>query len=114
MLRRGFHFVPLQAAWVRARLGYAENEPLTEMKLLTADGRILGGADAIVQITRSIWWMWPFYALAQIPGIKPVLRWIYIRLARNRHCFGNQCRLPKRYAEQSTRRNITSAFYDLP
>jgi predicted DCC family thiol-disulfide oxidoreductase YuxK len=114
LLRRGFHFVPIQAAWVRARLGHAENEPLTEMKLLAADGRILVGADAIVQITRAIWWTWPFYAIAQLPGIKLALRAIYRPLARRRHCLGNMCRFPKQYACRSARRNITSAFYELP
>lgn len=112
LLRHGYHFVPLQAAWVRERLGHAENESLTEMKLLTVDGRVLGGADAIVEITRSIWWAWPFCALAQLPGIKPVLRALYRRIASNRHCFAGRCQLPAHRAHN--RRHLTSSFYEIP
>ncbi len=112
LLRRGFHFVPLQAAWVRERLGHAENESLTEMKLLATDGRILGGADAIVQITRMIWWTWPFYALAQLPGMKLLLRMLYRRIARNRYCFAGHCPLPAPRAQNH--RHPTSSFYELP
>lgn len=112
LLRRGFHFVPLQAVWVRERLGHAENESLTEMKLLAPDGRILGGADAIVEMTRSIWWAWPFYALAQLPGIKPILRAVYSRIARNRHCFAGRCQLPTQ--RPHNHRHLTSSFYELP
>jgi predicted DCC family thiol-disulfide oxidoreductase YuxK len=82
------------------------------MKLLTADGRLFGGADAIVQITRSIWWAWPFYAIAQLPGIKKSLRTIYIRIARNRHCFSGRCRLPAQRTQ--THRHLTSCFYEMP
>ncbi|PZR74370.1 MAG: hypothetical protein DLM52_09535 [Chthoniobacterales bacterium] len=36
--RRGFHFLPLQTAWVQERLGLDAAAPLEEMHVLTADG----------------------------------------------------------------------------
>jgi predicted DCC family thiol-disulfide oxidoreductase YuxK len=111
LARRGWHLAPLQAEWVRLRLGLKDAEPLLEMKLLTADGRIFGGADAIIHVVRSIWWAWPLFALAQFPGITPLLRTIYRRVANNRFCFGGRCALP---AKPATRhRHLTSSFYDL-
>ena len=65
------------------------------MKLLTEDGQIYAGADALAQIARRIWWAWPLFALAQIPGTAILLREIYQRIAANRNCIGNVCQLPK-------------------
>ena len=96
MLRRHhFDFTPLQAAWAQKRLGLKPGEPLVEMKLLAADGQIYGGADALAQMARRIWWAWPLFALAQIPGVMILLRTIYQRIAANRNCFGNACQLLK-------------------
>ena len=41
--RRGFELVPLQAEWVRRRLNLPETELTKELRVLTPDGRILGG-----------------------------------------------------------------------
>jgi predicted DCC family thiol-disulfide oxidoreductase YuxK len=181
LLRRGYHLVPLQAAWVIAKLrqvsvplpavnsneaanesggpigsqsaptfslsavgggeGRGEvapypistpmaglsrrseakaevrasiplNAPLSEMKLLTTNGRILGGADAFIRLTRAIWWAWPVFILAQIPGLKPLMRIIYRSIARNRHCLGNHCRVPGSSAKHH--RHLTSSFYEFP
>jgi predicted DCC family thiol-disulfide oxidoreductase YuxK len=111
LARRGWHLAPLQADWVRLRLNLKDGEPLLEMKLLTADGRILGGADAIIYVARSIWWAWPLFALAQLPGITPVLRAVYRRIAKNRFCFGGHCALPVKPVTHH--RHLTSSFYDL-
>ncbi len=112
LLRRGYHFVPLQARWARERLGVSEDEPLAEMKLLTGQGRTIGGADALLKLASVIWWLWPFWALAHFPGTKPVLRRLYRRLAANRHCFGGRCELSERQVGHAGK--ITSAFYELP
>src|SRR5438309_352235 len=45
MLRRHrFALVPLQTPWVRERLAKCDRELLSEMRLLTAEGLIYGGA----------------------------------------------------------------------
>jgi len=111
LARHGWHLAPLQADWVRLRLDLKDDEPLLEMKLLTADGRIFGGADALVHLARSIWWMWPLFAPAQLPGVTLVLRAIYRRIAKNRFCFGRRCALPAKPVARH--RHLTSSFYDL-
>ncbi len=89
MLRRHhFDLAPLQAAWVQQRLALKLDEPLVEMKLLMEDGRIYGGADAFMQIARSIWWAWPLFVVAHIPGAMFLIHAIYRRVAAKRQCLG--------------------------
>jgi predicted DCC family thiol-disulfide oxidoreductase YuxK len=83
---RGFRFEPFQSS---ARF----NDVPDEMKLLTHDGALLGGADAIVYVSRRIWWGWPLWAIAQVPGVMALLRTLYRRLAANRHRISGACRL---------------------
>ena len=91
--RRGFAIAPLQASWVRARLGLREDEPLTEMKVLTASGEILGGADAVMYLSRSFWWAQPLLLLSRIPGVKSVIKQVYNWVAVNRHRISGACTL---------------------
>jgi predicted DCC family thiol-disulfide oxidoreductase YuxK len=95
MLRRHhFNLAPLQTPWVRQQIGLNPDKPLTEMKLLTADGRIYGGADALVQIGQRIWWAWPLFAVAQIPGAMILFHAVYRWIAANRNCLNGSCRIP--------------------
>jgi predicted DCC family thiol-disulfide oxidoreductase YuxK len=95
LCRYRFGLAPLQMPWVQQRLGLRPGEPLVEMKLLAANGQIYGGADALAQIARRIWWAWPWFALAKIPGTMFLFRAIYRRFAANRKCLGNACQLPR-------------------
>ena len=106
--RHGFQFAPLQTPWVQAQLGLQPNVLLNEMKLLTADGNVFGGAEAVVQIARAIWWGWPLFALAQIPGVKHLLATIYRHVAANRHCLSRVCFKQK----PATKRHTT--FLEMP
>jgi predicted DCC family thiol-disulfide oxidoreductase YuxK len=86
--RHGFTTAALQTPWVRQRL---QNDPkplLAEMRLLTASGQVLGGADALLAIAAKIWWARPLYWLSFLPGLKPLFRHAYTGVARNRYCFG--------------------------
>ena len=71
-------------------------KPMTEMLILKPDGRTIGGADALVEIARRIWWAWPIFALAHIPGMMPLLRVTYRKFAANRYCMNGACRLTGR------------------
>lgn len=112
LTRRGWHLAPFQAKWVREKLDLGEGEVPDEMKLLAADGRVFGGADAVVRLARSIWWAWPLFALSQLPGARPILRAAYRRVAENRHCLGGHCAMPA--ANPRRHRHLTSSFYELP
>jgi len=85
---RGFGLAPLQSPRVRALLSLPDGELLREMRLLTADGSVLGGADALIHLARNIWWARPVYALAQIPRVRALLAAAYRWLAERRHCLG--------------------------
>jgi predicted DCC family thiol-disulfide oxidoreductase YuxK len=84
--RRGFAFEPLQEPWVRTKLGLSAVETLAEMRVLTSDGTVLGGADAVVLLARQVWWMSPLSWTAQLPGGRRVLRSLYRWVAARRHC----------------------------
>src|SRR5271155_2919583 len=88
---RGFGIATLQDSRAREQLSVAPDELLAELRLLTSDGRQFGGADAIVFIARRVWWGWPFWALAQLPGMRGLLRVLYRSIARRRHCVGATC-----------------------
>jgi predicted DCC family thiol-disulfide oxidoreductase YuxK len=80
------------------------------MKLLAADGQVYGGADALAQIARRIWWAWPLFAIAQIPGALVLLRAIYRHLAANRHCLNGACAIQK----PLTHHHVTRVFFEMP
>ncbi|MGH7953290.1 MAG: DUF309 domain-containing protein [Limisphaerales bacterium] len=90
--RRDFEIATMQTPWARERLGLKPDSALTEMFVLTPDGRRFGGADGILQITRRIWWAWPLFALSKIPGAIFLFRALYRRIAANRHCLNGSCK----------------------
>lgn len=95
--RHGFEPAPLQSSWVRERLGRAGDSEPAEMIVLTSDGEIFGGADGMLKIARGVWWAWPLFAMARMPGVTPLLRVMYRWLAANRHCFDGGCQTTKQH-----------------
>jgi alginate O-acetyltransferase complex protein AlgI len=91
--RRGFLFLPLQTNWIMERLDLEPDAPLEEMRVLTADGRDIGGSDAVIFLARQIWWTWLFAALAQLPGMHKRLDRGYRRIAAHRVCDHIRCSL---------------------
>src|SRR5579871_1318308 len=85
----GFTLIPLQSPIVRATLRIPHDELLAEMRVITSDGGVFGGADALLYITRVIYR--PIFELTRIPGIKPLLRAAYRFIARNRTCSSGAC-----------------------
>lgn len=61
------------------------------MQLIDPAGRIHVGADAVVYLMlHSTRWRWLGW-LAWIPGVKPMLRWVYSRIAQRRYQLGQAC-----------------------
>lgn len=112
--RRGFGLVPFHVAWVRKELGLKDGQLPDEMRLLTPDGKNPGGADAIIEIMRSIWWALPVVLLARIPGVMEVLRAAYRFLARRRYCINGTCKVPNAGAHHTPEHSVTSGFYEIP
>lgn len=88
---RGFITLPLQTPWVLRRLGLKADARPGEMKVFTRENTILGGADAIVYLARNVWWAWPLFAFAQMPGAMRLFRAAYRWIAVRRICTGETC-----------------------
>jgi predicted DCC family thiol-disulfide oxidoreductase YuxK len=68
LARRRFELVPLQVPGASAKFAVPDDQLLAEMRLRLRDGRVFGGAAAVVEIARRIWWAWPLWALSRLPG----------------------------------------------
>jgi predicted DCC family thiol-disulfide oxidoreductase YuxK len=91
LAKHHFALAPLQENWVRTRLALPEEELLNEMRVLRPNGKIIGGADAIIYLMSHIAWMKPFALLAKCPGVMPVLRIAYRWVAESRKCKSKSC-----------------------
>jgi len=98
---RGFDLAPLQDPRVQALLALPPAELLREMRVLTAAGKQFGGADAVVYLARQIWWTWPVYALARLPGMRALFRAGYRWFAARRSCSSGACRVSPRGGEHA-------------
>ena len=105
--RRGFRLLPLQTPGTAERLRVTQDELPAEMHLLTPSGQRLGGADALVEIARHIWWAKPLVLMARLPGAMPLLRRLYARLAANRQCLNDVCNTHRP-------RKIKRVFFEMP
>src|SRR5712664_549248 len=68
LARRRFELVPLQLLDASAEFGVPGDQRLAEMRLRLHDGTAFGGAAAVAQIARRIWWAWPLWAFSRLPG----------------------------------------------
>ena len=96
LARQGIQLRTLQSPGASQLLGLSGRALMREMRLLLADGRDLGGADAVVEIARRIWWAWPIWWLSYLPGMRPLLHAVYRFTAANRHCAGGFCKIHRR------------------
>jgi predicted DCC family thiol-disulfide oxidoreductase YuxK len=107
---RGFALAPLLDPRVRVLLDLPEEQLLSELRLLTRDGRQFGGADALLRLCREVWWAWPLYALAWVPGVKSLVRAAYRSFAARRACVGGMSHIvpaPKDWKEGDPTRRQT-------
>src|SRR5712691_6845311 len=78
--------VPFQDEAAVARFGIALPALAAAMHLVLPDGRVYAGADAVPELGRLLpgkrWWVWGF----AVPGVRPVARRVYRRIAERRHC----------------------------
>jgi predicted DCC family thiol-disulfide oxidoreductase YuxK len=95
LARQGIVPEPLQSPWVRARLGLSEEADLPlllqEMRVLTREGQVYGGAEAVLYLAGLFWWAWPLVLLGRLPGGLFLLNQGYRFMARWRHCVSGRC-----------------------
>jgi len=96
LARRGFELVPLQLAGASATFGVPDDQFLAEMRLRFRDGTAFGGAAAVVEIARRIWWAWPLWALSRLPGAMGPMHAAYRWIARRRSCANGACKIDAR------------------
>ena len=92
--KRGLRFEPLQQEWVERRLNLTRDEVLEEMRVLTTDGEVFGGADAVVYLSRQLWWGAPLAFFARLPFVHAALHRLYRRVAAHRTCAINPTATP--------------------
>jgi predicted DCC family thiol-disulfide oxidoreductase YuxK len=93
LARRRFELVPLQTPGAGDALGVSDDQLLDEMRLRLKDGKVFGGAAAVAEIARRIWWAWPFWALTRVPGAMLPIRATYRWIARHRTCANSACEI---------------------
>jgi predicted DCC family thiol-disulfide oxidoreductase YuxK len=98
--KRGFGLAALQDPRVAALLALPPEQLLREMRVVTSEGEIYGGAKAIVLLARKIWWAWPLFAAAQLPGAVRIIDLAYRWFADHRHCASSICSLPRENNER--------------
>jgi predicted DCC family thiol-disulfide oxidoreductase YuxK len=89
--KRGFGLAALQDPRVAALLALPPEQLLREMRVVTSEGEIHGGAGAIVYLARQVWWAWPLYAAAQLPIVLRILDAGYRWFADHRKCVSGMC-----------------------
>jgi predicted DCC family thiol-disulfide oxidoreductase YuxK len=94
LAKRGINIAGLQEPWVVERAKLSEGELLHDIRLLSKENILVSGADVYLQVTRRIWWAWPFYAVFSLPGFNGNLHFCYRWFARNRHRISRTCKLP--------------------
>jgi hypothetical protein len=76
---------------VQERLGLSPAEATAQMRLLTSEGSVLGGADAVVYLARRIWWALPLWCVSRLPRGMALLRHLYAGVAALRPCRDGRC-----------------------
>jgi len=93
LARRRLELASLQAPDACARLGVAEDDRLKEMRLRLEDGTVFGGAAAVIEVARRIWWAWPLWALSRLPGAMRLMRAAYGWVALHCGSASGACRI---------------------
>jgi uncharacterized protein YqjF (DUF2071 family)/predicted DCC family thiol-disulfide oxidoreductase YuxK len=83
---RGFRLQPLPPSHPGA------SQPPDQMQVVTREGRVLAGADAVAHLAGQIGWARPLALFARLPGAMSLLRSGYGWIARHRYCLGGVCR----------------------
>jgi len=99
--KRGFGLAALQDPRVAALLALPPEQLLREMRVVTSDGEIYGGANAIVYLARQVWWAWPLCAAARLPGVPRILDAGYRWFADHRHCSPGACSVARENSEKT-------------
>jgi predicted DCC family thiol-disulfide oxidoreductase YuxK len=94
--KRGFALKDLQTAIRDGSLHIEAEYLLDDIRFLTADGKLIVGADAYLHVGRRIWWASPLAVVFGLPGFRQILTAGYSWFNRNRYRVSKHCPLPPR------------------
>jgi predicted DCC family thiol-disulfide oxidoreductase YuxK len=89
--RHGYVACPLQEEWVTPATGLSREAMMLEMKVVTASGDIVGGADAFMLLMQGFWWLRPIGWVSRLPGMMKLFRAGYRWFASRRYCMSETC-----------------------
>jgi predicted DCC family thiol-disulfide oxidoreductase YuxK len=78
-------------------LSLTDEDGMTQVWFVDANGRLSGGAEATNRALRHCWWLRSFTYLYFLPGIRQLQDWVYGWVAQNRYRLPGstaQCALP--------------------
>src|SRR5262249_58047621 len=93
--RRGFSIAPLQADWVRERVGLDGAELTRDLRLLLSNGSHIQGADVYRYVMRRVWWGYPLFLASTLPILRAALALGYRTFPRNRRRISEPCPPPR-------------------
>jgi predicted DCC family thiol-disulfide oxidoreductase YuxK len=96
LARHGFDVASLDELWVADKIKMPREELLTDIRLLTAGGQLVSGAEVYLYVARRMWWAWPFYAVFSLPGLNWLIHAGYKWFARHRYFVSKACKLEPR------------------
>jgi predicted DCC family thiol-disulfide oxidoreductase YuxK len=96
----GLAVAPLQSPGVQEQTGLADDELLTDLRLLRPDGQLISGADVYRFVMRRLWWAYPLYLLSRVPGFRRLFDRGYRSFARHRMRISSTCGLPPNESSQ--------------
>jgi len=101
LAKRGFGLAALQDPRAAPLLSIPPEEMLREMRVLTAEGVLYGGANAILFLAGRIWWARPLYFADRLPGCRWLLDAGYRWFAAHRRCSRQSCESAARNVSRS-------------
>lgn len=89
--RRGLGVAPLQDPRVGSLLGLRGDELLRAVRFVSEDGSQYAGADALLAVSRELWWALPIVWASKIPGVLSAMRAGYGWGVERWHCPARLC-----------------------
>jgi predicted DCC family thiol-disulfide oxidoreductase YuxK len=98
----GYETLPLQEisekqSWIKDHFSITESDLYQEIHLVTANKRLLKGADVYREITRSCCLLYPFYIASKLPVLRCIYDSAYREISKRRMKISQVCNL-ERYA----------------
>ncbi len=83
---RNLAVAPLQDPRVGLLLSLPQEELLRAIHFVRADGARFAGEDAVLAVAQELWWARPLVWMAQLPGMRHLIKTGYRNVAKRRKC----------------------------